>query len=157
MIRLAVSRMWIHRSVRRYSVLRLGMRLRCSSAVMSVMRRCWISASKKHPRSPASRAGLRIWCHAIQIPRLAAFDYGEREQTIPHRPEPEADRFYDNDYILKLGDMALTIIDSMGPITSRDLSARLARLHGFQRNRQPDQEPGVESRCQTKKALKHRG
>ena len=65
--------------------------------------------------------------------RQAVFDYGEREQTIPHRPKPEADRFYDSDYILKLGDMALTIIDRMGPITFKDLSARLARLHGFQK------------------------
>ena len=65
--------------------------------------------------------------------RQATFDYGDPEQTIPHRPEPEADRFYDNDYILKLGDMALTIIDRMGPITFRDLSARLARLHGFRK------------------------
>ena len=65
--------------------------------------------------------------------RQAAFDYGEREQTIPHSPEPEADRFYDNDYILKLGDIALTVIDSMGPITFKYLSTRLARLHGFQK------------------------
>lgn len=65
--------------------------------------------------------------------RQAEFDHGEREQTIPQRPEPEADRFYDSDYIPKLGNMALPIIDSTGPITFKDLSARLARLHGFRK------------------------
>ena len=91
--------------------------------------------------TPPSRPAHRVPQHSnpstesagLSNNRQTAFDYGECEQTIPHRPEPEADRFYDNDYILKLGDMALTIIDRVGPITFRDLSARLARLHGFRK------------------------
>ena len=46
---------------------------------------------------------------------------------------PDPNRFYDPDYLPQLQAMAVTLIDTEGPITFKRLSDRIARAHGFQR------------------------
>jgi very-short-patch-repair endonuclease len=43
------------------------------------------------------------------------------------------DRFYDDDYIFVIKQLAMEDIDSLGPITFRHVCERIARKHGFQR------------------------
>lgn len=53
--------------------------------------------------------------------------------TVPREATLSADRFYDNGYIDVIRNYSCDIIDTIGPITFRHLSEKIARAHGFQR------------------------
>jgi very-short-patch-repair endonuclease len=44
-----------------------------------------------------------------------------------------AQRFYEHEYLPVIGAIAESLIDSLGPMTFRHLSTKIARIHGFQR------------------------
>jgi very-short-patch-repair endonuclease len=58
---------------------------------------------------------------------------GPIERSGQAGPYLEPDRFYDDDYLPTLKELAASIIDSEGPVVFRLLSERVARAHGFAR------------------------
>lgn len=82
------------------------------------------SATEKTAAVPISRSAPQpTEFYEPELPGL--------EQTA--RSEPEPSRFYDDAYKETLRSIVWDIVDSEGPIISRYLCERVARLHGFQR------------------------